>query len=141
MEWSRPIPAVDKSSSEFWQRCRHGRLSVQKCPMCGHLQFYPRLICGQCGADPELIDVSGAGTVYTYTVVRHNGAPAFRDEVPYVLAMVELLEGPMIMGNVTACRPEDVTIGMQVVVDFVPVSEHIGIPMWRPATQPELQRQ
>ena len=95
------------------------------------------LICGQCGADPELIDVSGAGTVYTYTVVRHNGAPAFRSEVPYILAMVELLEGPMIMGNVTDCQPEDVTIGMRVVVDFVPVSETVGIPMWRPATASE----
>jgi uncharacterized OB-fold protein len=132
-EWTRPVPAVDKSSSEFWLRCRQGRLSIQQCPVCGTRQFYPRLICGHCGAEPELIDVSGDGSVYTFTVVRHNGAPAFRDEVPYVLAMIELTEGPMMMGNVIECPSEDVTIGMQVKVEFVPVSEHVAMPMWRPA--------
>ena len=135
-EWTRPMPAIDRSSSEFWLRCAQGRLSIQQCPRCGTRQFYPRLICGHCGADPELIDVSGTGTVYTFTIVRRNGAPAFRDELPYVLAMIELTEGPMMMGNVIDCRPEDVSIGMQVVVDFVPVSDQVGVPMWRRAQAP-----
>jgi uncharacterized protein len=131
-EWTRPMPKLDNSSSEFWLRCRQGRLSVQRCTQCEHLQFYPRLICGECGGDPELIDVSGKGTVYTYTVVRRNGAPAFRDEVPYVLAMIELAEGPMMMGNITQCQPDEVSIGMPVVVDFVPASDDVGIPQWLP---------
>jgi uncharacterized OB-fold protein len=83
--------------------------------------------------------VSGDGSVYTFTVVRHNGAPAFRNEVPYVLAMIELAEGPMMMGNIIGCLPEDVTIGMPVKVEFLPVSEQVGMPMWRPANSPDLR--
>lgn len=127
----RPIPRLDHLSEHFWKSVNAGKLLIQKCPECEHFQFYPRALCTQCGATPEWFETAGRGTVYTYTVIRQNGAKPFSAILPYVVAMIELAEGPKIMGNVTHCDPDVVCIGME--VSFYPVSmtEEIGIPFWR----------
>ncbi|HPG27658.1 MAG TPA: OB-fold domain-containing protein, partial [Myxococcota bacterium] len=80
---------------------------------------------------------SGRGTVYTYSVVRQNQMPAFREAVPYVVAYVQLEEGPQLLTNVVGCAPEAVSIGMPVRVDFVPTpgprGEPLGVPRFVPA--------
>ena len=96
-------------------------------------QFYPRALCTVCGADPEWERASGRGTVHTFTVIRQNYAKPFRDELPYVVAMIELAEGPMMMSNVTDCAADDVHVGMPVEAHFVTADEGIGVPFFRPA--------
>ena len=92
-----------------------GRLVIQRCPSCGAA---PVLSPGDLHllrrAIPEWEEASGRGIVYTFTVIRQHGAKPFRDELPYVVAMVKLDEGPMMMGNITGCEVDDVTIGMPV---------------------------
>jgi uncharacterized OB-fold protein len=78
------------------------------------------------------LEAAGRGTVHTYTVIRQYGMRPFRDELPYVVAMVELVEGPLMMGNVTGVDPEVVHVGMPVEVYFVLAADDIGIPYWRP---------
>jgi uncharacterized protein len=131
-EWARPIPGGGPVSSEFWSAVAEGRLLIQRCPACGTRQFYPRALCTTCGEDPEWEEVSGRGTVHTFTVIRQNGATPFRDELPYVVAMVELEEGPRLMGNVTGCPVEDVAIGMAVEAYVVEAEPGVGVPFWRP---------
>ena len=80
-----------------------GRLLIQECPKCGHRQWYPRALCTACGADPEWLECSGRGTVHTFTSSASRGCAPFQDELPYVIAMVELDEGPLMFGNVTDC--------------------------------------
>ena len=70
--------------------------------------------------------------MHTFTIVRQYGMPPFREELPYVVAIVDLDEGPRMMGNVTGCAPEDVRIGLPVEVWFVVAREGVGIPFWRP---------
>ena len=93
------------SASEYWAGARaRASCSIQECPTAGHRQFYPRALCTACGGEPRVVDErSGRGTIHTFTVIRQYGMPPFRDELPYVVAMVELPEGPLIMGNVTDC--------------------------------------
>ncbi|MER3452270.1 MAG: nucleic acid-binding protein [Acidimicrobiia bacterium] len=131
-EWARSIPRADNVSGPFWQACAEGRLLIQRCPACSHRQFYPRALCTSCGATPEWEEASGRGTVHTFTVIRQNHARPFRDLIPYVVAMVELEEGPMMMGNVTGCPVDDVRIGMPVEVYMVEVEEGLAVPFWRP---------
>jgi uncharacterized OB-fold protein len=131
-EWTKPLPMADAVSEDFWSAAAEGRLLIQECPKCGHKQFYPRALCTSCGGDPEWLETAGTGTVHTFTVVRQFGMRPFRDELPYVVAMIELDEGPMIMGNVTDCDVEGVRIGMPVEVHFVRADESTGIPYWRP---------
>lgn len=132
-EWGKPLPAPDPLSSEYWEAAADGRLLIQRCPSCGHRQHYPRQLCTACGADPEWEEASGRGTVHTFTVVRQNGAPGFRGEGPYVVAMIDLEEGPRLMGNVTGVDPEGVHIGMTVRAYAVRAEPGIGIIQWEPA--------
>lgn len=132
-EWERPLPRKDGVSAPYWEAAARGELVVQECPSCGHRQFYPRAVCTQCGGDPGWLTCSGKGTVHTFTVIRQNHAKPFRDELPYVVAMVELEEGPQMMGNVRGCDVGDVYIGLPVEVFFVEADEGIAVPFWRPA--------
>ncbi len=130
--FEKPVPAPDAVSGLFWEAASEGRLLYQQCPGCDHRQFYPRALCTACGADPEWAEASGRGTVHTFTVVRQYGGRPFRDELPYVVAIVELEEGVRMMGNVTGCDPESVEIGMQVEAYAVLADEKLAIPYWRP---------
>jgi len=85
-----------------------------------------------CGSDPEWERASGRGTVHTFTVIRQNHARPFRDELPYVVAMVELDEGVRMMGNITDCAIDQVRIGMPVEVHMVQAEPGVGVPFWRP---------
>jgi hypothetical protein len=71
--------------------------------------------------------------VHTFTIVRQNGQPPFEDELPYVVAMVELEEGVRMMGNVTGCAVESVRIGVPVEAYAVECGDGLAVPFWRPA--------
>jgi hypothetical protein len=130
--WERPIPAGGNVVGEFWSAAADGRLLIQRCATCGTRQFYPRQVCATCGSTPEWEQASGRGVVHTFTIVRQNGAKPFSAELPYVVAIVELEEGPRMMGNVTGCAPEDVTVGMPVHAYAVTIEEGLAVPFWEP---------
>ena len=133
-EWKKPIPQPDDVNRPYWSAAAEGRLVIQECPHCSHRQFYPRALCTKCGDEPEWIDCTGRGTVHTFTIIRQMGMRPFRDELPYVVAMIELDEGPLIMGTITDCDPDTVEIGAPVTVHFVRAADDVGIPYWRLAT-------
>ena len=130
----RPLPQADNVSAPYWSGAADGKVLYQECPACGHRQFYPRAMCTQCAATPEWRESAGRGTVHTYTVIRQNHAKPFREDLPYVVAMVELDEGPRMMSNVTDCEIDDVHIGMAVEAYTVKVEDGLGIVFWRPTS-------
>ena len=130
-EWKRPIPAPDAFERRFFEAAAQGELLHQRCPACGHRQFYPRAVCTACGADPEWAPSVGRGVVHTWTVVRQNRMPPFEDELPYVVAMIELPEGVRMMGNLTGCDVEQVRIGMRVEAYAVEFEPGLALPFWR----------
>ncbi len=131
-EWTKPLPDPDPVAAPFWEAAGEGRLLYQECPACGHRQFYPRAVCTACGADPRWAEASGRGAVHTYTIVRQYGAPPFRDELPYVVAVIDLEEGVRMLGNVTDCPVDEVRVGMAVEAYAVAAAPGVGIPFWRP---------
>lgn len=133
----RPLPEADNVSATYWEAAAQGRLLFQECPSCGHRQFYPRAMCTACGGGTEWREASGRGTVHTYTVIRQNWAMPFRELQPYVVAMVELEEGPRMMTNVTDIEIDDVRIGLAVECYVVKVEDGLGLPFWRPVTEGE----
>jgi uncharacterized OB-fold protein len=128
----RPLPDPDDLSREFWHGAHEGHLLFQQCPSCGHRQFYPRLICTACAATPEWAEASGRGRVRTFSIVRQAVHPPFRQMAPYVVAMVELDEGPLMMSNITGIAVEEVSIGMPVEAYAVPFADDLALPFWRP---------
>jgi uncharacterized protein len=114
-------PRRNHETAEFWDACAEGRLVLPRCDDCAEYIWYPRLFCPFCGSHSvTYVEVSGLGTVYSFTVVRRGTGP-FRDAAPYVLAMVQLAEGPTMMTNVVGVDPDDVSIDQAVQVVFDPV--------------------
>ena len=101
---------------------------------CRRRFWYPRPLCPHCGSDQiAWIRAAGTGRVHTYTVVRQSGDPFFKTKVPFVVAMIELDEGPLVMSNLVECDVAAVTVGMPVVAAFETVQEGLAIPLFRPA--------
>ncbi|UCG72888.1 MAG: Zn-ribbon domain-containing OB-fold protein [Chromatiales bacterium] len=129
------LPRPTPETEIFWLGCRNNQLMIQRCTACGHHQFYPRMLCTECAsAQVDWVQASGRGTVKSFTIVRRPVTEAYAAETPYVIALIELDEGPTLMSNVTACDVEKVHIGMPVTVSFEAWSDDITMPLFRPAT-------
>jgi len=117
---NRPRPRPVSFDGGYWENAAEGVLAVQRCAACGAVQHYPRPVCVQCrGERLEWIPCTGAGTIYSYTVVRVPLHPGFREDVPIVLADVELTEGVRVLARVPG-SPVDLPIGARVEVAVAP---------------------
>ncbi len=114
-----PVPPITPDAAPYWEGARHGKLLLQKCGGCGLVRFYPRALCPSCWSDrADWIEASGGGTVHSFTVIHRPPAPAFAANVPYVVALIDLDEGPRMMANVTGDGARDVRIDDRVHVTF-----------------------
>ena len=129
-----PLPTIDAETRPFWEAAKAGKLRLPRCTACGKFHFYPRPFCPHCyHRGVEWADVSGRGTVHSFYVAHRPAHPAFKDRVPYVVALVDLAEGPRMMTNIVDCPPEAVSIGMPVQVVFRKLTEDVILPCFRPA--------
>lgn len=115
----KPLPHPTADSEAFWAACNQGRFTVQQCGACGTAQHYPRGLCTSCGShDLSMVVASGRGEVFSFTINHRAPRPAFAENGPYVIALIDLAEGPRMMMNVIGCDPSDVHIGMMVRIVF-----------------------
>lgn len=115
----KPLPAPDPATSEYWEGAKHGELRLPKCRDCGKFHFYPRTLCPHCGSvNLEWKNCSGRGVVYSYTVVHRAPSPAFEADVPYVVAVIALEEGPHLMSSIVNVPADRVRVGENVRVTF-----------------------
>jgi uncharacterized OB-fold protein len=128
----RPAPAPDPDSAPYWAAALEGRLVVQHCEPCARFQLYGRDRCLVCRGPVAWVRARGTGTVYSYTVIHQNYQRPFRDWVPYVVALVDLDEGPRLMTNLVGCAPDEVSVGMPVRVRMETVSEWAAVPLFEP---------
>jgi len=126
-------PVVNWETRAYWEGCARHELVLQRCGNCGLVQHRPRAVCASClsGAIEHFV-ASGLGEVHTYTIIHQNQIPPYAGAVPYVLAYVELPEGPRLLTNIVGCECDEVTIGMAVKVEFVDTGE-FAIPRFKPA--------
>lgn len=117
-EDGRPIPRRTPTSAPYFDAAREGRLCLQKCPRDGFF-FYPRSRCPHCLQDDwAWEDVSGKGVLYAFTIDRFGLDPAQRPQLPLIVAIVELAEGPRLTSRIVGCTPEEVEVGMPLEVTF-----------------------
>lgn len=130
--YKKHVPRIDEESRGYWEALARHELYFQRCRDCGKKRFYPRAVCPNClSSATEWVRASGRGTVYSFTVTHQNQAPGFREELPYVLAIVELEEGVRMMTNVVGCAPDRVRIGMAVEVVFEGATAEITLAKFR----------
>ena len=134
----RPLPRFPEPDTEpFWEAAKRRELAYPTCDACGNIVFYPRRHCPKCGSTDLTWHTSkGEGTVYSYSVIRQNRNPAFKDLGAYALAYIDLDEGFRMMSNIVGVNDptKDITIGMRVRVQWEdqPNSD-ISLPMFAPA--------
>ncbi len=78
--------------------------------------------------------MSGRGTVFSFVVFQRSYHPAFREAIPYAVAIVELDDGVRFVTRLVDVAPEDVRVGMPVEVVFTAVGGGTKLPLFRPAT-------
>jgi uncharacterized OB-fold protein len=91
---------------EYNEALKEGRLLGLKCRDCGAITVPPKMVCYKCaGTDLEVVELNGGGKIRTFTTVfvTSEGREA---EVPYVIVMVELDDGPWVMGNLEDIDPK-----------------------------------
>ena len=132
---NRPRPVPSPATEEFWAATADSRFLIQRCKGCGGAQFYPRATCTSCGSsDLAWEAAAGRATLHTFTVARRATHPAFDGAEPYVIAIVELAEGPRVTGNVVDCPVDDVRIGMPLALCWDEQgADGIRLPLWHPA--------
>lgn len=120
MESTRlPAPVVNADSQPYWDAAREGRLVIRQCQACSQLHFMPRHLCPHCWSDQlAWVDAKGTGSIHSFTVVRRASDPAFASQVPYVVALIELDEGPRLMANILGEDALQSAIGDRVRVRF-----------------------
>jgi uncharacterized OB-fold protein len=136
-DWKAFTPVALPETQRYWDSARRHALELPYCTACRAFHHYPRAVCPQClSSDLEWRAVSGRGRLHTFTVV-HRGPKEFPLGTPYVLAIVELDEGPRLMSNLigVAADPGAVHIGMPVEVVFTDVSESVALPHFRPVAE------
>ncbi|MCW2495138.1 OB-fold domain-containing protein [Jatrophihabitans sp.] len=126
----RPLPMTeDEDTSGYWQAASEGRLVVQECLSCHAVLHLPKPFCHHCESwDVGWREVSGDGTVFSWTVVEHQVHAAF--PVPYTIVLVELVDAPgaRLIGHLDGA-PE-LTVGQPLRVRFVEPEPGVTVPTW-----------
>jgi uncharacterized OB-fold protein len=134
MTHGREVPTVEDETREYWEAAKHGRLLVKHCNACGRPHHYPRPFCPFCWSeDVAWREVSGRGTVYTYSIVYRNDLEPFSEWGTYVPAVIELEEGPRLMTTIVDCPHDELAVGMRVEVVFRDLTDEWAAPDFRPA--------
>lgn len=127
----KPLPIIDPGTRPYWDALAERRFILKSCRSCRQPHFYPRELCPHCGSDEfDWIEAAGGGEIYSYTVCHRPAGPAFAADVPYVIAIVTLDEGPRLMTRIPG-DPAAVSIGLRVNVDFEPAGEGVVLPVFR----------
>jgi uncharacterized protein len=130
-----PPPFVNPEIKPFWDATAEGRLMLPRCQDCQAVIWFPRPFCPECAStNISWFQATGRGTVYSYTINRRGAAdlPEYRNAGVYVLAYVELEEGPRVMTNIVECDPDNVRIGQAVEVVFHDTGQESALPRFKP---------
>ena len=131
-EATYPTPVANADSRPYWDAAARDELLVRHCTDCGQHHFPPRHLCPKCWSDKlDWTRCSGRGTVYSYTVMQRAPMPDFAKRVPYVVALIDLEEGPRMMSNIVGEDALQTKVGDRVTVCFEQRGVEAKVPQFR----------
>lgn len=135
----KPLPTITSEARPFWEGAAKQQLLMQCCLDCSAYIWTPRPSCFECGSENiQWQKLSGRGEVYSFTVIRQvvgrAASQAFEKDIPYVIAWIDLDEGPRMITNVIGCPVENVTLDLKVSVIFEQQSADIWLPKFMPVS-------
>jgi len=134
-EFSMPIPVPTPTAQPFWDALAEHKIRIQYSPSAQRFVFYPRVLApGTLADDLQWQEISGAGSLYTYTVAHRPVAPHFADGVAHIPAIAQWDEGPRFATEIVNAEPEELRVGMRIRPVFVDVpGEGITLLRYEPA--------
>ena len=128
---AKPVPHPTPESQPYWDGAANGKLRLQRCTACGKFRNYAQLVCTECySLGVEWVDATGRGLVHSWTVAHHAFLPAFKDDLPYTLVIVDLEEGPRMMGRLDPAAKAAPRIGLPVRIAFGRNGEDVSLPIF-----------
>ena len=126
-----PKPVPDGDSKPYWEGLKNHELWIQQCQECHQHIFYPRSICPHCFSEQvNWVKSNGVGKIYSYTVV-HRAVGPFKEQTPFVVAVVELDEGVRLMTRIKK-EAHQIAIDQKVKVIFETVDDELILPYFVP---------
>ena len=133
-EYKKPLPVTQPWSQEFWKGTKQRKFLIQHCNDCGKNIFYPRKFCPECwSSNLGWIESKGKGNLHSYTITMYGVEEKFAEDLPFVLALVDLDEGIRVMSRVVNCEHEDIKCDMPVEVVFEDITEEFTLFYFQPA--------
>ena len=134
-EYKKPLPKIEPFTESFWDGTRNNKLLVQTCNDCSARIFFPRELCPECwSTNLDWIEASGKAEIFAFSVTYEGVEAVFKNDLPIVLAWVDLPEGIRMQTNIVECDPDAIEIGQQVEVVFEKVTDEITLPYFRPVS-------
>ena len=127
----RPEPAND-DDAHFWSSLRAGELRIQRCAACQTCRHPPRPVCAHCGATArEWVAATGAGEVWSFTIIHPPTLPAFADRTPYGAVVVRLDEGVFLVSALVDCPIDQLAVGARVELAITEADTDLALPLFR----------
>ena len=128
-----PLPDLDDPIMRpFWEGARAGKLMQQRDRVTGVVHWPPKPLYWKGGNRLEWFEASGRSQVYSYVVGYEPFLPAFRHLLPHIMVLVQLEEGPRLVGHMVNCRPDQMAFGMRLRVVFKRLTDLVTLPVWEP---------
>lgn len=135
MDLTKPYPIATPVTEPFWRGLQNEQVQIQRCDDCGAWIFYPRSNCSNCLSENlTWHTISGEGTLHTYTVTQQPTAPHFADEVPQIIAMIDLDEGVRLTTTLVHNSDIAIEVGARVKPVFDHVNDNVTMLRYRLAT-------
>ena len=137
---AKPLPVPSQETAFYWEKCRQRELWVRSCNDCSQAYFYPRDFCPNCfSRNTVWLQCSGRGTLHAFGIVVRPPHRGWMEDVPFVVAMVDLEEGCRLPTNLVQVEAdlnnpgERIWVGMPVEVVWEDRTDEISLPMFKPA--------
>ena len=129
----RPPNPKTQLDQEFWAHCAEENLCFQRCTECYRWRHLPRNLCAHCGSDQwEWEPCSGRARLFSWTVSHQAMLPEFRDQVPYVVAIVELEEGVRMVSTLRNVALDELALDLPLQLEFERIDDEMALPVFHP---------
>jgi hypothetical protein len=126
------LPTPNEETKFFWEGCKRHKLLFQRCFTCGLVRWPVNIICPEClSREYNIVESKGRGVIFTYVIYHYAYHEAFKEKIPYNVAIIKLKEGPMILSNIIDCNNDALACELPVEVVFEDINGDVSLPKFK----------
>ena len=128
--YTKLVPTPTPTSQPHWDGLNRHTYLLQKCSDCGRIRHYPRPVCDGCySLRYDWVAASGRGKIHSWTVTYHPFHPGWKEDLPYILATVDLEEGVRMNAQLRGVEQSALKIGLPVRIAYETVKDGLTLPV------------